>query len=50
MRAAVDDFELRGEPARAALTDAVCHFPAGTAWPELVRARAALDTTDPKIE
>ncbi len=50
MRAAVDDFELRGEPARAALTDAVNHFPAGSAWPALVRARAALDTTDPKIE
>ena len=43
LRAALDDFELRGEPARAAVVDAVSRFPVNNAWPELARAQAALD-------
>jgi hypothetical protein len=42
LRAALDDYELRGQPARAALTDAIGRFPADTRWPELARARALL--------
>jgi class 3 adenylate cyclase/tetratricopeptide (TPR) repeat protein len=42
LRAAFDDFELRGEPARAALVDVAGRIPDGT-WPELVDARLALD-------
>jgi hypothetical protein len=42
LRAAADDFELVGEPARAALVDALSRFPADQTWPELARARALL--------
>jgi class 3 adenylate cyclase len=42
LRAALDDFELRGEPARAELIDAVDRFPADSAFPELARAEALL--------
>ncbi len=42
MRAAADDFELIGEPARAALAEAVGRFPPDQNWPELTRARALL--------
>ena len=42
LRAAADDFELVGEPARAALMDAISRFPADQAWPELARVRALL--------
>ena len=45
LRAALDDFELRGQPARAALVDAASRIPTNNAWPELVRARAALSAT-----
>ena len=48
LRAALDDFELHGQPARAALTDVVSRFPADSGWPELARAQAALDQTAPK--
>ena len=48
LRAALDDFELRGEPARAALADAVSRIPANNALPELARAQAALHQIDPK--
>jgi class 3 adenylate cyclase/tetratricopeptide (TPR) repeat protein len=40
LRAAADDYELVGEPARAALLDALSRFPAEQTWPELRRARA----------
>jgi hypothetical protein len=43
-RAALDDFDLRGQPARAALIDAVSRIPINSALPELVRAQAALDS------
>jgi class 3 adenylate cyclase/tetratricopeptide (TPR) repeat protein len=42
LRAAADDFELVGEPARAALAEAVGRFPSDQSWPELARARALL--------
>lgn len=41
LRAALDDFELRGEPASAAVADAAKRIPADNAWPELARAQAA---------
>jgi class 3 adenylate cyclase/tetratricopeptide (TPR) repeat protein len=42
LRAAADDFELSGEPARTALEDAISRFPTEQTWPELARARALL--------
>ena len=42
LRAALNDFELRGEPARAALAEVVRRFPRDGAWPELARAHASL--------
>lgn len=48
LRAALDDFELRGQPARAALLDAADRFPGDTAWPELARAHAVLNHVDQK--
>ena len=42
LRAAIDDFGLRGEPARAALIDAASRMPATSTWPERVRAEALL--------
>jgi hypothetical protein len=42
LRAAADDFELLGDPARAALEDAIRRFPSDQSWPELARARALL--------
>jgi class 3 adenylate cyclase/tetratricopeptide (TPR) repeat protein len=49
LRAALDDFDLRGEPARAAVADAVSRFPTDSTLPERARARAALESTDPRI-
>ena len=48
LRATLDDFELRGQPARAALIDAVSRIPTNNAWPELVRAQAALSDQSPR--
>lgn len=42
LRAAADDFELIGEPARAALMDALNRFPSAQTWPELARVSALL--------
>lgn len=42
LRIAADIFDIEGEAARAALLDAVDHFPDGSSWPELDRARALL--------
>jgi hypothetical protein len=42
LRAAADDFELTGEPARAGLKDVLSRFPADQTWPQLARARALL--------
>ena len=43
LRAALDDFELRGQPARAALADVLIRFPTDSSLPELARARTVLD-------
>jgi class 3 adenylate cyclase/tetratricopeptide (TPR) repeat protein len=42
LRAALDDFELRGEPASAGVANAADRIPADNAWPELGRARVVL--------
>ena len=42
LRAAADDFELVGEPARAALLEACARMPTDQTWPDLARARALL--------
>ena len=42
LRAALDDFELRGQPARAILADAAARLPADSALPEVARAHALL--------
>jgi tetratricopeptide (TPR) repeat protein len=49
LRAALDDFELGGEPARAALIDAASRFPAHSPLPELARAQASLSEHSPRI-
>ncbi len=42
LRSAADDFELTGEPARAALLEAFGRIPPDQTWPDLARARALL--------
>ena len=42
LRSAADDFELVGEPARAALLEASCRMPTDQTWPDLARTRALL--------
>lgn len=42
LRCTIDDFKLRGEPARQGLTDAVNRFSADSTWPPLAHARALL--------
>jgi len=42
LRAAADDFELMGEPSRAALLEASGRITADQTWPDLARARALL--------
>jgi class 3 adenylate cyclase/tetratricopeptide (TPR) repeat protein len=49
LRAALDDYELRGQPARAALIDVAGRIPANNAWPELARAQASLSDDLPRI-
>jgi hypothetical protein len=48
LRAALDDYELLGQPARAALIDAASRIPANNAWPELARAQASLSEHSPR--
>jgi predicted RNA polymerase sigma factor len=38
LRSAADDFDIAGEVATQALTDAVSRFPHDSEWPELERA------------
>jgi hypothetical protein len=47
--AALDDFELRGQPARAALIDVVSRMPTTSAWAELARAQASLAEHSPRL-
>ena len=49
LRAALDDFELRGQPARAALIDVVSRMPTTSAWAELARAQAGLAEHSPRL-
>ena len=49
MRAALDDYELRGEPARADLADAASRIPTDSALPELARAEAAPKSSNPQL-
>jgi class 3 adenylate cyclase/tetratricopeptide (TPR) repeat protein len=46
LRAALDDYELRGEPARARIAAAVSHMSTDSTMFELARARAAMDLTN----
>ena len=48
LRAALDDYELRGQPARAALIDVASRIPFNNAWPELARAQASLPEHSPR--
>jgi predicted ATPase len=48
LRSALDDFELRGEPARDALAAAISRMPTDSAMPELARARVVVESTNPK--
>ncbi|MFG1931199.1 ATP-binding protein [Mycobacterium sp. NPDC048908] len=45
LRAALDDFDVGGEPARAELVEALGRMPIDFDWPELARARATLSTS-----
>ena len=49
LRAALDDFELPGQPARAALIDVVSRMPTTSAWAELARAQAGLAEHSPRL-
>ena len=49
LRAALDDFELPGQPARAALIDVVSRMPTTSAWAELARAQASLAEHSPRL-
>ena len=49
LRAALADFELRGQPTRAALVDVVSRIPTVSAFPELARARAELGMAAPRL-
>ena len=46
LRSALDDFELRGELARAALLAAVSRMPTDSAMPEMARARSTMELND----
>ena len=42
LRAALDDYDIRGDAARQVLADAVAMFAPDSSWPDLSRARAVL--------
>jgi hypothetical protein len=46
LRATLDDFELRGQPARAALVAAAGRMPQDSAVSEVALVRAVLDRAD----
>ena len=47
LRAALDDFEQRGDIARPAVAAAMSRMPTESALPEMARAREVLGFTDP---
>jgi hypothetical protein len=49
IRAALDDFELRGEPARAALISVADRFAAGSPLPEAKRSLSALTRSTTRL-
>jgi hypothetical protein len=49
LRAALDDFELRGQPARGAVIDAASRLVSDSPLPELARAREVLDSSGFRI-
>jgi hypothetical protein len=48
LRAALDDYHFRGQPARHALADVARRLPRDSACPDIVRAQAILDHAKPK--
>ena len=50
LRAALDDFELRGQPAREALIDAAAGLVRDSPLPELARVREILGSTGPRVD
>ena len=48
LRAALDDFDLRGDEARAALIDVAERMPSDCTWPELERVRVSLASACPQ--
>jgi hypothetical protein len=48
LRAAIDDFEIRGDAARAAVVDAVGRMPVDSACPEYAQAQSILAHGAPK--
>ena len=48
-RRPLDDYELRGEPARAALADAASRIPTDSALPELAQAEAVSKSSNPQL-
>ncbi|HEY5149438.1 MAG TPA: adenylate/guanylate cyclase domain-containing protein [Mycobacterium sp.] len=48
LRSALADFELRGEPGRRSVAEALSRFPANSRFPELAQAGSALSSTDPQ--
>ena len=50
LRAALDDFELRGEPARAALDEVAGRFAADNPLPERQRYLSVLASSKPQLE
>ena len=50
LRAALDDFELRGEPARAALVNVVGRFAADSPLPERKRYPSVLTSSTPPLD
>ena len=49
LRAALDDFELRGQPAGAALVYAASRMPTDSAFPELARVEAASKSSNLRL-
>jgi class 3 adenylate cyclase/tetratricopeptide (TPR) repeat protein len=47
LRAALDDFAVRGEPASVAVATAAKRIPPNNQWPELARAEAAISELSP---
>jgi hypothetical protein len=49
LRAALDDFELRGQPVRGGLADVVSRFPIGSSWSGTRAGRGRLKLSNPHL-